>query len=351
MKYKVIKTFPGSPKLGHIVTGGNGFSYRDRGFGGKLTLHETWKSFPEKEVESSPEFFAPYLFTTEDRVDVYAYDDFYYIGDAKNICQTKCLFKGDGDFSKFKTFSTREAAQKWIDEQNKPKFEVGQWVYFNDTYSYGIFRFKSIVDSVHSTDEGYQIGINNNWVDAHIQSKRYVKDNNCSKATPEQIQDVLSRVAIHKGFKEGVRFKSAMTEYSYKVSEYVAFRYQDHCDALNEGWGNCVYYQGKWAEIVKEEVPEYVECVSEYPPIGATKGKIYKAFYQPNSLNPYRWYTDGAASGENGYSTLEMFNQIFKSSTKAEYDAQFQTKEITITLDGDVVNTSHWGNNVKITYK
>ena len=28
-----------------------------------------------------------------------------------------------------------------------------------------------------------------------------------------------------------------------------------------------------------------------------------------------------------------------------------QTKEITITLDGDVLTTSHWGNNVKITYK
>lgn len=38
-------------------------------------------------------------------------------------------------------------------------------------------------------------------------------------------------------------------------------------------------------------------------------------------------------------------------TTKEAFDLQNPTKEMTITLDGDVVDTSHWGNNVKITYK
>lgn len=61
------------------------------------------------------------LFTTEDGVDIYEKQLFYYIGDSWNICLTQCLFKGDGNFSKTKTFSTKNAAQKWIDE-NKPKY-------------------------------------------------------------------------------------------------------------------------------------------------------------------------------------------------------------------------------------
>ena len=44
-------------------------------------------------------------------------------------------------------------------------------------------------------------------------------------------------------------------------------------------------------------------------------------------------------------------NYQFEPSTKEAYDAQFNTKSLTITVDGDVVNTSHWGNNVNIIYK
>lgn len=45
---------------------------------------------------------------TEDGVDIYEMDDFYYISDEGNVCKTKCLHKGGGDFKRFKTFSTKE---------------------------------------------------------------------------------------------------------------------------------------------------------------------------------------------------------------------------------------------------
>lgn len=62
------------------------------------------------------------LFTTEDGVNIYANDIFYYVGDAWNICETKCLFKGDGDFSKLKTFAQKENAEKFIKEKGTLSF-------------------------------------------------------------------------------------------------------------------------------------------------------------------------------------------------------------------------------------
>lgn len=59
------------------------------------------------------------LFATNDGVEIFEGDSFYYVGDAFNICLTKSLFKGDGDFTKFNTFSTKIGAKKFIKENEK----------------------------------------------------------------------------------------------------------------------------------------------------------------------------------------------------------------------------------------
>lgn len=63
------------------------------------------------------------LFKTGDGKDVFIGDVFYYIGDALNVCETKCLFSGYGIFAKFKTFSTRELAEEYV-AINKPCLSV-----------------------------------------------------------------------------------------------------------------------------------------------------------------------------------------------------------------------------------
>ena len=59
------------------------------------------------------------LFTTLDGVDLFVGDIFYYIGDAFNVCETKCLFKGDGNFTKAKTFSTEISAKNYKKQNEK----------------------------------------------------------------------------------------------------------------------------------------------------------------------------------------------------------------------------------------
>ena len=90
---------------------------------GKILARSKSNSICEivSEIKKAPEL----LFVTEDGIEKYIDEDFYYIGDAWNLCLTKCLYKGDGDFSKFKTFHNIEAAQKYIDE-NEPIYSKKQ---------------------------------------------------------------------------------------------------------------------------------------------------------------------------------------------------------------------------------
>lgn len=75
------------------------------------------------------------LFTTEDGVEVFENDSFYYIGDAWNICLTNCLFKGDGDFSKFKTFAEKENAEEYI-RLNEPKYSLNDMAKIANHWAY-----------------------------------------------------------------------------------------------------------------------------------------------------------------------------------------------------------------------
>lgn len=63
------------------------------------------------------------LFKTEDGVEIFVNDIFWYVGDTFNVCETKCLW----NFSRLKTFSTKEAAEEYV-KMNKPEFSRKQVV-------------------------------------------------------------------------------------------------------------------------------------------------------------------------------------------------------------------------------
>lgn len=69
------------------------------------------------------------LFVTLDNKEIFVNDHFYYIGDAWNCCKTKCLFVGDGNFIKYKTFYSKEKAEQYI--KNKPQYS------FKDMLNFG----------------------------------------------------------------------------------------------------------------------------------------------------------------------------------------------------------------------
>lgn len=120
-KYKLRKLYPGLPKslkVGDILTGGNDWMYRweNREIGEK--------SISSEEITFT-EFFSPYVFTTEDGVDIYSEDLFYFIAYDEVWLTIANIEK---DCRKYgKTFFTEKAAQEYLDSL-KSKYKEGDYV-------------------------------------------------------------------------------------------------------------------------------------------------------------------------------------------------------------------------------
>ena len=113
-KYRLVKTYPGSPELGYEPKfNNNGEDWNTP----NMLIVADCKDFPEfwEEIKEP-------LFVTEDGVDVFKYDYFYYVS-KYGICYKGYARELSATNKEFKYFSTPEAAKKYID-QNKPKFSV-----------------------------------------------------------------------------------------------------------------------------------------------------------------------------------------------------------------------------------
>lgn len=260
MKYRLIKKYPGSKPIGTFVIGSNAVLYKWRNgdkFCGNVGCD------PSK----YPKYFAPYRFTTEDGVELFKGDSFWVASKNQNTITSLVLKKWQPD-SNSKAFSTKEAAKKWLEEQKKPQFEVGEWLYYSYTgmsYSYKfLFRFNGIceISSYIISNELYEISSDGRVQISIDKDAKVTNYKNATKATPEQIESVLTKVAEHKGFKEGVKFKSAVSKYIYPVynqglmwdTKYNYGLYPK--ESPNTIGSGCIYYNGgetgKWAEIITE---------------------------------------------------------------------------------------------------
>lgn len=148
-KYKLIKYYPNSPKLGSIIVDtnpGNGANdaWFEENWGklGKISflLPKSFKpeDFPEfwEEIKSKP-----LLFITEDDVKIFEGDIYWYASSTLNTVK-ECIAhsytdaaRGRGDQYNKKYFSTKQAAEDYI-AKNKVLFvtEDGVDIHPNDMY-------------------------------------------------------------------------------------------------------------------------------------------------------------------------------------------------------------------------
>lgn len=134
MKYKLIKEYPGSPKIGNTID----------------NLENDW-------IENYSEFWQPFvekikqpLFTTEDGVDIFEGDSYYSYNlelDISSKFDSACL-KISGKNTDNKYFSTKEKAEEYI-LMNKPCLSLNDVLKLSiDTeYSYTFQKLKELVKS------------------------------------------------------------------------------------------------------------------------------------------------------------------------------------------------------------
>lgn len=138
------------------------------------------------------------------------------------------------------------------DSNWEEEYKIGEWLYYEDKYYcgiYGIFRYNGIRDNIYDSLESYQIH-NADFIE-HGEEKTFCSKNKVKgKATKEQIEEVLRKVAEYKGYKEGVYIQSL----KYNQQENLLRDYKPTLDTFNNLWkGHSILYQdGKWAKIVKE---------------------------------------------------------------------------------------------------
>ena len=156
-------------------------------------------------------------------------------------------------------------------------------------------------------------------------------------ATDALLEEANRRFPIGSKFKCDLGgFKDSPDIISKRKDELIYCPLTNSISAKNERY---VYFQGKWAELIKE-IPEYVECTKIPKGWSITKvGNIYKTDSDGNGT--YRLiFSDG------GGQTTKGVEDHFKPSTKEAYEAQnSKTKVEEWSVGTYVVFTRDYGHS------
>jgi len=126
----------------------------------------------------------------------------------------------------------------------------GEWLYSKTYYDIEfIFRYKNDMLTI---DECYSVC--NNMV-CEIKDISLYPLQTYFRATPEQISTILIKVAIWKGFKEGIKYK--FNDFVNRIGYGFMYYPKDDilCTRFTElGTDHYIIYErGKWAEIIPEK--------------------------------------------------------------------------------------------------
>lgn len=107
-KYKLLKEFPDAEK-------------------DEILTESDWEKHHCMYPKEHPDWFAPYVFTTEDGVDIYVEDGYWMLStiiEDKFPSKHRCKNKQSGGQAGVNYFSTKEVAEKWLEDQKVPEWVI-----------------------------------------------------------------------------------------------------------------------------------------------------------------------------------------------------------------------------------
>ena len=160
--------------------------------------------------------------------------------------------------------------------KNKPKFEVGKW--YKSKNEYPVFLTELRKDGWAYC---YGFDCDNGWIDENIDG---IRSQTClsnfhREATNDEVQTALIKETEKRGFKEGVRFGSLI---SNRTIDTNAKGYTFDGVGLFSCCGSFVFNDGKWATIIDTPLTingKTVTIGKEFVSIGC-KTLEHKAFKQ-----------------------------------------------------------------------
>lgn len=150
-KYKLLRDLP-CVKAGAIIQSDMLYTFEYNQIG-----------FTTKTIKNNPEWFAPYMLTTEDGVKIFKGESAYCIFENSQPIFQPHIFLNITEGEKY--FSTKEKAQEYLDSL-KPKYKVGdivtyeEWIEHENRCVFTTFKIKELSDFVYSEDDNiaYQYG-------------------------------------------------------------------------------------------------------------------------------------------------------------------------------------------------
>lgn len=303
MKYKLLQNSPNANK-GDIF---------EIDASSRFAVYECWKgdvliTYTVNEVENNPDWFAPYLFTTEDKVDIYRGDVIWVLNRNNLICSWYSTENTIVVFCNDKIFSTKQAAEKYLE----PKFKVGDYfVYDNEIYKIDNIKISSFISDNKNYDKAL-----------------------CRKATNDEIISYYEKL----GWVKGAKFKEKGQAYirTIELVEYdtctnivwiVGGQYPnkiEECELIKEP-----NYPKSWKDLkMQKGYSKYgkVECSSIVTSIGeifATELQILSAIaYAQLSQLVAEMNGDWQPNWDNSelkYGIRRFGNYLAKSNIIGEY--------------------------------
>jgi len=131
-------------------------------------------------------------------------------------------------------------------KEPKPEFKVGDWIISLMSHGNEIQHIKSISDNCVE----YDMGCSPRYPHGHYSWRGYIRH-----ATKDEIESHLKKICDEK-YPVGTKYKSLV--YGDFAQVKGIFRYFIEGDYMTDGFGGCVYDNGKFAEILpdKKKLPK-----------------------------------------------------------------------------------------------
>ena len=121
----------------------------------------------------------------------------------------------------------------------KSKFEIGKW-----------YKKNNFIVNYQGGGQGY--GGGSMWFDLGDEYWTFeITPNLWQPATDEEVEEMLIRGANKRGLVEGARYYSIVTNDQYQLNVVSRnYEYDSDLNALSDGFGGILFYEGKWAEPI-----------------------------------------------------------------------------------------------------
>lgn len=141
-------------------------------------------------------------------------------------------------------------------------FKKGDWIFAQKDNFTAVFEYNGTIDACNNYECIQGVKYKNNIFYQFRENTAFFRTNSGERlATSEEIKKSLITIAKEKGFKQGVKIKSPVYKKIQTINRE-GFKFNEYTNSLSvssdmydtsSANGDFIYYNGEWAEIIKEE--------------------------------------------------------------------------------------------------